>query len=212
MMSGMSLAVVGAGFGRTGTMSVKLALEMLGLGPCYHMLEVIRHPEHVGFWHEAPDQARPDWERVLGAYRSAVDWPVCNFWQELADEYPDAKVLLTVRDPDAWFASISKTIFEMLVRTDDSTEEARRHRTMVRRLVLHDVFSDRIDDRDHVIAVYEKHNAEVLRVMGDRALAYDARSGWRPLCDFLGVPVPDAPFPKTNTVAEFRQRAHLDPT
>ncbi len=107
----MALAVIGAGFGRTGTLSLRDALERLGLGPCYHMYEVMQNPGHADFWQRAADGEAVEWEELLAGYRSAVDWPVCSFWAELAARYPEAKVILTVRDPGRWFESAWSTIF-----------------------------------------------------------------------------------------------------
>src|ERR1700761_9233565 len=106
----MSLQVIGAGFGRTGTMTLKTALEQLGLGPCHHMYEVILHPEQAPFWERATRGENVDWEEVFANYRSSCDWPSCAFYKELAERYPQAKVILTLRDPKAWFKSVSNTI------------------------------------------------------------------------------------------------------
>ena len=93
----MTLAVIGAGFGRTGTMSLKVALERLSFGPCYHMIEEMEHPEHDALWQAASDDKPVDWERLFAGYRAAVDWPVAAFWPELASHYPEAKTHLAER-------------------------------------------------------------------------------------------------------------------
>src|SRR5215218_1360168 len=109
----MNLEVIGAGFGRTGTMSLKATLEELGFGPCYHMREVFEHPEHIGQWRAAMRGEPVDWERILGDYRATVDWPGCTFYDELLERNPDAKVILTVRDPQRWYESACDTIYRI---------------------------------------------------------------------------------------------------
>jgi hypothetical protein len=95
----MTLKVIGAGFGRTGTSSLKQALEDLGFGPCHHMTEVIAHPQQVPVWEAAMNGEPVEWEDVFHAYQSAVDWPSAAFYEPLMERYPDARVILTVRDP-----------------------------------------------------------------------------------------------------------------
>src|SRR3954451_16498267 len=109
----MALTVMGAGFGRTGTLSLKAALEELGLGPCYHMREAIQHPDHVPTWESAARGEPVDWDRFLGGYRATVDWPGAAFYEQLSEKYPDARVILTVRDPDRWYDSASATIYDI---------------------------------------------------------------------------------------------------
>ena len=106
----MGLKVIGAGFGRTGTRSLKEALEMLGFAPCHHMIEVFTHPEQVQFWDRVALKQPFDWSEVFANYQSACDWPSCNFYKELADYYPDAKVILSLREPKSWYKSVSNTI------------------------------------------------------------------------------------------------------
>jgi hypothetical protein len=199
----MTLKVIGAGLGRTGTLSLKLALEQLGFGPCYHMVEVFKNPEAPGWWVEAAD-GRPDWERIFDGYASTVDWPNATFYAELADHYPDAKVILTERDPESWFRSTQATIFAQAPPPD----------TMFRELydkVIARLFDGRMHDHDHVIEVYLRHNAEVRRrIPAERLLVYEVAQGWAPLCAFLGVAEPDTPMPKVNSTEEFQaQRAQL---
>jgi hypothetical protein len=198
----MSLRIVGAGLGRTGTMSLKLALEQLGLGPCYHMVEVFKNPAAPGYWEGAADGAPTDWENVFEGYNATVDWPSATFYKTLADAYPAAKVILTVRDPQAWFASTQATIFAR----DYTAAPANAFESMVRKVVGR-MFDMRMHDRDWVISVFERHNAEVRRAIApDRLLTYDLAQGWVPLCAFLGVEIPDAPIPKANSTEEFLAR------
>ncbi|HJW40481.1 MAG TPA: sulfotransferase, partial [Rhizomicrobium sp.] len=115
----MSLKVIGAGFGRTGTRSLKEALEMLGFGPCHHMVEVFMHPEQVPLWDRAALGEMKNWEEIFAAYNSSCDWPSCSFYKELADFYPDAKVILTLRDPKSWFKSVSSTIMPAMKKAEE---------------------------------------------------------------------------------------------
>jgi len=198
------LRVIGAGFGRTGTFSLKLALEQLGFGPCYHMVSVFQTPGAAEHW-EAAAAGRPvAWQEVFSGYQSTTDWPACDYWRELSAEWPDAKVILTLRNPDSWFRSTQDTIFgtaNILLGSDTSIGR-------VMRAILARHFSGDAHDRDMLIAGLERHNAEVIgSVPPDRLLAFDVAEGWAPLCTFLGVTVPDAPFPRANTTDEFRARA-----
>src|SRR5690349_765127 len=160
----MPLKLIGAGFGRTGTMSVKRALEQIGFGPCYHMHEVFRNPHHVEQWERALRGEAMDWEALLGEFRSSVDWPAAHYWRELAAAYPSAPVLLTVRDSDAWYESARATVFRM-VPSRATTDVGRAQLVMAEQL-FERVFGGRLDDRAHCIAVYERHNAEVQRALG----------------------------------------------
>ena len=187
----MPLSVIGAGFGRTGTMSLKLALDRLGFGPCYHMTEVFKNPKASGYWEAAADGKAVDWEEVFAGYGSTVDWPSATFYKQLADAYPDARVILTDRDPEAWFASTQATIFSRHFR-DDTDDPWQR---MVLK-VIGDLFDRRMTDRDKLIEVYKRHNDEVRRTIApERLLDYQVSQGWGPLCAALGVPVLDTAFP-----------------
>jgi Sulfotransferase domain len=204
----MALAVIGAGFGRTGTLSLRDALERLGLGPCYHMYEVVQNPGHVGFWQRAADREAVEWEELLGSYRSAVDWPVCSFWAELAARYPEAKVILTVRDPGRWFESAWSTIFPRVMRPAAEGDEVAGRRTrMQQQLIVEQTFGGDIESAEHAKDVFVRHNEAVRRgVASERLLVYEVKEGWEPLCRFLGRPVPDEPFPHVNATEAFRAR------
>jgi hypothetical protein len=203
------LSVIGAGLGRTGTLSLRTALERLGLGPCYHMREVFERPEHVGVWDRAADEKQVDWEVLLGSYRSAVDWPVCAFYRELAERYPQAKVILTMRDPERWYGSVMETIYPFMKRAVPEGDAAlQMWGRMAHKLILEQTFGGRLADREHAIAVYERHNEAVRRAIPqERLLVYKVAQGWEPLCRFFGLPVPEEPFPQVNTKAEFSERA-----
>jgi hypothetical protein len=212
--------VVGAGFGRTGTMSLKVALETLGFGPCYHMTEVFEHPEHADFWLAAWRGEPVDWDGVLGGYEATVDWPACTFYEELMERNPDAKVILTVRDPERWYESTRNTIYELSVGIPRSPlyrlgfalvsffifgRSARGN--MADEIIWDGTFDGRFEDRRHAIEVFDRWNEEVKRrVPQDKLLVYEVKEGWEPLCEFLGVEVPDEPFPRANVAAEMRRR------
>jgi len=203
----MGLKVVGAGFGRTGTLSLKSALEKLGFGPCYHMLEVMRRPEHVEMWYRLAYGGRMDWDLLFNDFQSAVDWPAARYWRELADHYPNARVLLSVRDAESWYQSATDTIFNgMTMRLPDSVPELRRRQlAMARKITLDDTFGGRFEDRTHAIEVFNRH-IETVRATIDpaRLLIFDVKEGWEPLCRFLRVPVPDEQFPRVNDTATFQ--------
>ena len=204
----MSIMVIGAGFGRTGTLSLKTALEQLGLGPCHHMVELFKHPEQIPVWDAATDGAAVDWEALLAGYRSIVDWPGCHFWRELVDRYPGAKVVLTVRDPAGWYRSAADTIFRFMLEKPKDDPAYRAQWRLVRKMILEQTFGGSVADPELAMEVLKMHDAEVKRtVPDDRLLVYEVKEGWAPLCAFLGVPVPDAPFPKSNTTEEFLARA-----
>jgi hypothetical protein len=203
----VTLRVVGAGLGRTGTLSLKLALERLLGGRCYHMLEVFSHPAHVAAWHAAARGRPPDWRTLFAGYRAAVDWPAASFWPELSEAFPDALVLLSVRDPDAWWRSAHGTIFPASLRASGEW-----------RAMIDDLFAARftsaLDDRAACIAAFERHNARVRdEVPRARLLEWRAEDGWAPLCRALGVAVPDEPFPRANTTEQFlAMRASREPS
>jgi hypothetical protein len=220
-----TLKVIGAGFGRTGTLSLREALVRLGFGPCDHMLENFEHPERFALWRDAfrrKQAGEPiDWRPLLDGYRAIVDWPGAYFWRELIAAHPDARVILTVRDPDRWYQSSLATIFRMRARADTSP----RARAMMRLLglmipplrqgfqIVNDViwngtFAGRFTDREHALRVFAEHNREVeATVPAPRLLVFDVKQGWQPLCEFLAVPVPvGAPFPHVNDAEAFRKR------
>ncbi|MEY2403712.1 MAG: hypothetical protein QOD38_1263 [Acidimicrobiaceae bacterium] len=205
----MSLAVVGAGVGRTGTHSLKVALEQLLGGPCHHMLEVLGNPERqMPGWTDAIEGRPVDWAQLLEGYRSLVDWPGSAFWRELRAEYPDALVLLSVRDPEKWYRSASDTIFQTF---DHLPPEAQPWMNSLRKL-LHDRFSDQFDDRAAMIDAYERHNEAVRReVPSQQLLEWQPSDGWAPICERLGLPVPSEPFPVTNTTDQFRTMLGMPP-
>ncbi|MFL6053343.1 MAG: sulfotransferase family protein [Actinoallomurus sp.] len=200
------LEVIGAGFGRTGTLSLKQALERLGFGPCYHMVELIDHPERIELWSRAVEDGNVDWDEVYRGYRATMDWPGVAFWRQLVEHYPWAKVLLTVRDPKSWYESARDSIFRASSIWPEDPVGVRRRR-LVERIVWDGDFGGRFEDPEYAMAVFTEHNDAVRReVPAGRLLEYEVRQGWGPLCDFLGVPVPEEPFPRTNDRQEFAER------
>lgn len=205
----MALDVVGAGFGRTGTNSLKLALEMLGFDPCHHMFEVRNRPEQVAFWSAAARGERSDWDTVFEGFKAAVDWPSAYFWKEIAAHYPNARVVLSVRPVDSWVKSIHATIHDSLKRrAERPTEEMRAQGEMAFDIIERRTFDGRLGDADYAAKVYKAHIEEVKATIApERLLVYDVVEGWEPLCRHLGVPVPSDPFPRTNSTEQFRARA-----
>ena len=204
----MTLKVVGAGVGRTGTHSLKLALEQLLGGPCHHMVEVFANPDQIPTWTDAIDGKPVDWSALLGSYRSLVDWPGASLWPEIFAANPDALVLQSVRDPESWYRSASNTIFIGIASAPPGLEPWMD--TM--RKLLHDRFSEKFDDPTAMIDAYERHNAEVRAgVPADQLLEWTPTDGWDPLCERLGLPVPAEPFPVTNSTDEFRAMFGLPP-
>ncbi|HEX5741726.1 MAG TPA: sulfotransferase [Pilimelia sp.] len=217
------LKVIGAGLPRTGTTSTKAALERLGFNPCYHMLEVISHPAYVDHWAPLADGAAPDWETTFAGYRAAVDWPASHYWRELAAAYPDAKVVLTVRDPATWYPSMRMLMagpppLPGGASPADLPEPARSALGGLRRMepLLNLMgrshfgpqwrYGTDMDDEAAAVAAFTRHADTVRAALpADRLLVFDVRQGWEPLCDFLGVPVPEEPFPHLNDSATMRQ-------
>ena len=211
----MALKVIGAGFGRTGTASLKGALEELGFDKCYHMQEVFRNPDHAPIWQAAAEGESVDWDALLEGYQATVDWPGCTFYQELMGRYPDAKVLLNVRDPDAWYKSMINTIYRVskprfpALLAPLFVPRLRRFIRMSRTVLWQKTFDrTRFEDKAYALKVFNDHIAEVKRVVpAEKLLVYEVTEGWEPLCAFLEVPVPDKPFPHLNDSAAFNRQA-----
>jgi hypothetical protein len=192
----MALKVIGAGLGRTGTLSLKLALQELGFGPCYHMMEVFEaHEQRVPQWTAIANGETPDWNTLFDGFAATVDWPACNYYRALMRKYPDAKVILSHRPAEKWFASTQATIFR------DAPAGARP--PFITKIVG-DIIGPDWHDEKAVIAAYERHNAEVREsVPKNKLLEFQAADGWAPLCAFLGVPAPDTPYPLVNSTEDW---------
>lgn len=204
----MTIKVVGAGVGRTGTHSLKLALQQLLGGRCHHMMEMFADEEQKAGWTRAIDGESVDWADLLSDFTAIVDWPGGSFWRELSDAFPDALVLLSVRPADAWYKSASNTIFAgmgPLAGGGDPWMQA-----VLRMLGAR--FSDQLDDADAMMAAFDAHNAAVRAgVPADRLLEWTPSDGWGPICERLGLPVPVDPFPVTNTTDDFRAMLGMPP-
>jgi Sulfotransferase domain len=200
----MTIKVLGAGFGRTGTDSMREALNLLGFGPCHHMREVNTSEKQKRLWRALVQGAPPDWERLLSGYASCLDWPTAYYWRELMQAYPKATVILTYRTPESWWESFERTV---LAAIQTSTEPE----SLGVALIAKTVFDGRPHDRAHAIGKYQENvRAVKATVPPERLLVHNLGDGWEPLCARLGVPVPDAPYPKRNTADEFRA-ARLEP-
>jgi hypothetical protein len=214
-MNAQSLKVIGAGLGRTGTESLKQALEILGFGACYHMFELMKHPDHVQEWEKLERGEQPHYTRLFDGYQSTVDFPACMFYREFMAQYPNAKVVLTVRDADKWYDSAAKTIFRGAPRffvalaplfglLSRMARDYPKVDALALRLVNERFFQGRKEDREHTKSIFNAWNEEVKRtVPPEHLLVYEVREGWEPLCRFLGVPIPSAPFPHANSGEDF---------
>ncbi len=190
----MALDIIGAGFGRTGTMSLKAALEQLGF-PCYHMVECFpKGPSHWQLWEDV-GRGAPDWDALFEGFTATVDFPACTSYASLAEYYPSAKVLLTVRDPEKWFKSVQDTIFgEKWMRFLPGTEAGAFMKS-----TINDYFGNRMHDHDHLITRFNEHLAQVKDAIApERLLVFEVAEGWAPLCEFLELDEPEGEFPHVN--------------
>lgn len=207
----MTLQVIGAGFGRTGTLSMQQALNDLGFGPTYHMNDVFKNPSHAQLWLDYGDTGTANWDHMFEKYNATVDFPACCAWRELYDQYPDAKVVLTVRDPDRWWESVNGVLYPArtlyapwLLKAVPFTQ---RWTDMVESLVWSGTFNDRFADQEYATQVFRDHIDEVQAYCDpDRLLVFEVAQGWEPLCEFLDVPVPAQPFPHLNDSATLKRR------
>ena len=195
--------VIGAGLGRTGTYSLKAALNQLGLGPCHHMEAVRQNMSgQVPLW-DAAVAGHPDWAAIFKGYGSAVDWPTASFFRELAGVYPQAKFVLSVRSPESWAESFGDTIYKVLGGRDNAPPAMHAWLEMVVR-VLQKAGIPAGLDREGLIRAFNAHNAAVkAAIPAERLLVFEAKQGWAPLCAFVGKPVPEGEFPRTNDREEF---------
>ena len=210
----MTLEVIGPGFGRTGTLSLKTALEILGLGPCHHMEEVFKNPGQVAHWQAIAAGKPVVWDDVFSGYRAQVDWPGAHPWRELAAAYPNAKVVLTVRPEDAWWKSFSSTIGAL------ASAPERQHlpphvSAMIDvgyEFIQNQTFGCALTNRDGALCAYRRRIEDVKSAIApERLLVFNVSEGWAPLCQFLDKPIPDAPFPRTNSQAQFWQLVRGEP-
>lgn len=202
----MALAVIGSGFGRTGTKSLKEAIEHLGFGPCHHMHEIVEHPEQVAHWQALAAGRTVDWNEVFAGYRSQVDWPGAHVWRELADAFPQAKVVHTVRPEDEWWNSYSRTIGKLMVTYQQIPLPPHISAILDAwgELAGKETFGGRPTDRETALAAYRRRTEEVREALpAERLLVFNVAEGWTPLCRFLDAPAPETPFPRHNLRADF---------
>jgi hypothetical protein len=202
------MKLIGAGFGRSGTMSIKAALDELGVGPCYHMKIALPRFWHLNFFMRAWKGKKVNWKKFFWRYNSVVDWPACSFYKELMDIYPDAKILLNVRDPERWYDSMVETIWAIQPAFPFWFPPVVRK--IHDEIIWKDNLKGAFEDREKTIGVYKEWIEEVKRtVPPERLLVYEVKEGWSPLCEFLGVPVPDKPFPHINERKSFIRMIRL---
>lgn len=206
----MTLKVIGAGFGRTGTLSMKAALEQLGYNKCHHMLEVMPNATQLNAWHAISQGEAPDWDDVFDGFQASVDFPSSAYWRELAAHYPDAKIILTSRSFDSWYDSASETIYPVIATIPGwmtMIPTVKKIKDMTHGAIWDGVFGGKFEDKEATRKVFEQHEADVKSAFSDdRLLVFHPKEGWEPLCSFLGQPVPDTPFPNVNDRAEFQKR------
>lgn len=200
------MQVIGIGVGRTGTYSLKLAINQLGMGPCHHMEEVLHNmPVQVPLWSAALNGA-PDWRAIYSGYESAVDWPTAGFFRELLEAFPNARFVLTLRNPESWADSFGGTIYKLLAGKDQAPPEMRDWLEMAGGVIAKTGFPSGLD-RDALIKSFIAHNEAARAVIPDKQLlVFEVKEGWGPLCGFLDAPAPDEPFPRTNDRLEFWDR------
>lgn len=206
----MSLEVIGAGFGRTGTNSLKVALEILGYDKCHHMKEVMPNGRQIEYWSRVSQGENVNWDEVFDGYRASVDWPSSAYYRELADYYPEAKVVLSVRDAEGWYKSVGETIYLIAGAIPQwmlfLSKTLRTLKGMIVSVVWEGVFDGRFEDKEHALRTFHKHIEEVKKsIPADRLLIHQAKEGWEPLCTFLGKPVPDTPYPRVNEAKEMKR-------
>ncbi|MCB8978556.1 MAG: sulfotransferase family protein [Ardenticatenaceae bacterium] len=219
----MSLKIIGSGFGRTGTLSLKAALEILGFGPCYHMQEVIKRPSHIKKWQQIGRGKSVPWQSIFRHFQATVDYPASTYYRELLAAYPDAKVIHTVRDPERWYDSTAETIFRSMHGLPFWAYKLPwpmgNFIDLQEQIVWQGVFNGRFLDRTYAIQRFHEYTEEVKQnVPPEKLLIFQVKDGWEPLCNFLELPVPGVPFPRVNDrenilrqFKRLRQTLHLLP-
>jgi len=207
----VTIKVIGAGFGRTGTMSLQAGLEELGFKKCHHMTQIKKSRKGLKLWYEVSQGKPVNWDDLFEGYQATVDWPACTFYKELVQHYPNAKVVLTVREPERWYDSTRSTIFvssRIYPRWMRLLIPKLRRFEIVDRIIWKDTFHGRFTDKQHAIRVFNQHIEEVKKtILPEKLLIYEVKQGWEPLCEFLDVPIPqDKPFPHFNDKSEYPKR------
>lgn len=202
----MTLQIIGSGFGRTGTRSLKDALEQLNFGPCHHMAEVFTNPPQVAHWQTIAAGRPVDWHEVFAGYNAQIDWPGAHVWRQTALAFPDARIVHSVRPDEAWWSSFNGTIGKLLrvYKTLALPPHVRAMGDVGTDLIGKETFHDQWSDKTAALAAYHQRLADVRAVIpAERLLVFDVAEGWEPLCAFLKVPVPDRPFPRRNAKDDF---------
>jgi hypothetical protein len=211
----MSLQIIGPGFGRTGTRSLKAALELLGFDPCHHMQTLFADPAQLAFWKTLAAGGTVNWHEVFADFRSQIDWPGAHVWRDLLQAFPEALVVFSTRPAEAWWNSYARTVGKLRrlypslpVPTNVAETLDTMKQVMIRRGI-----DPEMRDRDAAIAAFHRQLVEVrAAVPRERLLVFTVGDGWAPLCDFLGVPVPSTPFPRLNDGGDFWSRFGGEPT
>ncbi len=207
----MSIKVIGAGFGRTGTGTLRCALEKLGFDKCYHMSEIMAHPEKCKAWLKVKQEKILDWDNIFTGYQATADWPCCSFYKEIYKHYPDAKVILTVRDPDDWYRSTYETIYAMSKTRNKILAclypPVCNMKRLVNSIVWDGTFQGKFENKAYAKKIFVEHIEEVKRIIPkEQLLVYEVSQGWEPLCQFLKIPVPQQePFPRLNDVKSMKK-------
>lgn len=206
------LKLINAGLGRTGTTSLQVALERLDLGPCFHMFDIVSSEERLEQWEKIVcDAQRPDWEAVFDGYTSAVDGPCAIYYRQIMEAFPEAKIILTVRDAERWYKSTYDTLYQFALKSrenppEDGSRQARLYR-VTNTMIWSGLFGGRFSDKEYAMDVFRSHNQKVVHnIDPHNLLVYDVKQGWEPLCAFLGVDVPEEAFPHVNDTASMRKR------
>ena len=212
----MALQVIGTGQARTGTTSLKEALEHLGFGKCYHMFELMNHPDQLIYFEKAERGEEVNWDELLEGYHSACDMPIIGYYKQVIEKYKDAKVIHTTRDAESWYKSMTDTVFwavkpspgrilNMMIRLPFSSTLRKRLRILkYNGRMVHKFFGKDLKNKEKVISYFNEYESQVYKTIPkEKLLVYNVKSGWEPLCKFLNVPVPSMPFPKSNTKDEF---------
>jgi hypothetical protein len=207
------LKVIGAGFGRTGTNSLQVALQELGFDKCHHMRELMENPDQMVYWQEALDTGSTDWDALFTGYQAAVGFPAVHFYKILMEAYPDAKIILTTRDPERWYDSVKNSIYKFsgtlplpsilrfIIPPFGRIYPLLR---FIQQVIWQGFFEGHFEDKDLAITKFKQRNESVMAtVPTDRLLVYEVKQGWKPLCDFLNVTLPDTPFPHANSREDF---------
>lgn len=216
----MELQVIGTGLARTGTMSLKVALEQLLSGNCFHVIEWLKDPQRTTILKKGYKKNEIDWSAFYEGFASAVDYPTCLFYQQLLEINPDLKVIHTVRDFDSWYASVKETVYRgkpksaqdifRMIKNMMLSADFRRVAPVFMlndKLIWQGQFESRFEDKEFMREKYRQHEEEVKKtVKEEHLLIYNIKDGWEPLCEFLHVPAPKTVFPKSNERQEFNRK------